>query len=146
MRRSKYSSMDRSIGLDRREFVKTAGVCSVAASGIVLGGPAFAEQAAQATPPAPPETNIADFTKVPKGKHALPGPVPGKVVKVTDARSLVDDKLDAKVIGEMVQKGVTQLTGKNLKESFGLFFTPSDIVGIKVNPVGPPLIHTEAPS
>jgi hypothetical protein len=143
---AKYSSMDRSLGLNRREFVKAAGVCSVAASGIVLGRPAFADegqQAAQAAPPAPPETNIADFMKVPKGRHALPGPFPGRVVKVTDARSLVDDRFDAKVIAEMVQTGVTRLTGKSMKESFNLFFTPSDIVGIKVNPVGAPLIHTK---
>ena len=29
-----------------------------------------------------------------------------------------------------------------MKESFGLFFDPRDVVGIKVNPVGPPLINT----
>ena len=37
----------------------------------------------------------------------------------------------------MFEKGLTRLTGKNLKESFALFFDKNDVVGIKVNPVGP---------
>jgi hypothetical protein len=112
----------------------------VAAGGLVLAGPTFG---AEQTPPVPVETNINDFMKVPKGKLSLPGLFPGKVVKVTDAKSLVDEKLDGKVIAQMVQKGITSLTGKNLKDSFRLFFTKRDVVGIKVNPVGPPLIHTK---
>ncbi|MBE3072166.1 MAG: DUF362 domain-containing protein, partial [Acidobacteria bacterium] len=140
MKRTRYSSMHDPSTLDRREFVKAAGVCTAAAGGLVLAGPAFgSEQAA----PAPVETNIAEFMKVPKGKHALPGPFPGRVVKVTDPRSLIDEKFDAKVIAEMVQKGITSLTGRNMKESFRMFFEPADVVGLKVNPVGPPLIHTK---
>jgi len=80
--------------------------------------------------------------KVPKGKHALPGPFPGRVVEVKDPRSLVDDRIDAKVVGEMFERGVRTLTGRGLKESFGLFFEAGDVVGVKVNPVGPPLINT----
>ena len=130
--------MEIGAGLNRREFVKTLGAASAAtASGLVLAGPAFGQ-----TPPAPVETNVADFTKVPRTPRSLPGPFPGRVVKVTDKRSLVDDKFDAKIIGEMFEKGLATLTGKNLKESFKLLIDPKDIVGIKVNPVGPPLIHT----
>jgi hypothetical protein len=43
----------------------------------------------------------------------------------------------------MVEKGIRTLTGKGMKDSFRLFFSPDDVVGIKVNPVGPPLIHTK---
>ena len=71
-----------------------------------------------------------------------PGPFPGRVVEVKDPRSLVDDKIDAKVVAEMFERGVRTLTGKDMKESFALFFEPGDVVGIKVNPVGPPLINT----
>jgi hypothetical protein len=46
------------------------------------------------------------------------------------------------VIAEMVKKGITQLTGKSIKDSYGLFFNKNDIIGLKVNPVGPPLINT----
>jgi hypothetical protein len=88
------------------------------------------------------QTNIADFQKVPRTPRAIPGPFPGKVVKVTDPRSYANDTFDVKVISEMVEKGITTLTGKNLKESFRLLIDPRDIVGLKVNPVGPPLINT----
>jgi len=133
--------------VNRREFVKTLGAASAAtAGGLVLAGPAFGQ-----TPPAPVETNIADFTKVPRTPRSLPGPFPGRVVKVTDTRSLVEEKADGKVVSEkfdgkviaaMFEKGLTTLTGKNMKESFKLLIDPKDVVGIKVNPVGPPLIHT----
>jgi hypothetical protein len=130
--------MSHTFPLDRREFIKTIGACSVAAGGIVLGVPAFGEQAATTKV----ETNIGDFLKVPKTKFSLPGPFPGRVVKVTDPRSLVGDNFDGKVIGEMVKKGITSLTGKDMKASFGLFFDKKDVIGLKVNPVGAPLINT----
>jgi hypothetical protein len=136
----RYMSMKESSRLDRREFVKAIGTCSIAASGLALGVPAGAQEKAAPLPPV--ETNIADFMKVPKGKFAIPGPFPGRVVKVTDARSLVNERFDGKVIAEMFQKGLQSLTGKGPKDSFRLFFEPTDIVGLKVNPVGPPLINT----
>jgi hypothetical protein len=165
----RYRSMDLTPGCNRRDFVKSVGAASaVAAGGLVLAGPGFG-QTPQA--PAPVETNIADFTKVPRTARSLPGPFPGKVVKVTDARSVIPDKpaapaerpsakpadapagqakkpdapparFDGKVIEEMVAKGITTLTGKSMKESFRLLIDPRDVVGIKVNPVGPPLINT----
>lgn len=139
MSRQSYRSLPTDIRPTRRELLKTLGaVSAVTASGAVLAGPAFGQTP---TPPAV-ETNIADFTKVARTPRSIPGPFPGKVVKVTDPRSLVDEKFDAKVIGEMFEKGLTSLTGKNLKESFRLLIDPKDVVGIKVNPVGPPLIHT----
>ncbi|MCX6552218.1 MAG: twin-arginine translocation signal domain-containing protein, partial [Acidobacteria bacterium] len=119
MKKHAYQPIDTSSAVSRRDFVKTVGVCSAAAGSIVLGVPS----AAQAPAP-PPETNIDDFMKVPKGKHALPGPFPGRVVEVKDPRSLVDDKLDARVVADMFAKGVRTLTGKDLKESYALFFEP----------------------
>ena len=56
--------------------------------------------------------------KVPKGKHALPGAFPGRVVEVKDPLSLVDDTIDAKVVAEMFEKGIRTLTGKDPKSSF----------------------------
>ncbi|MBP1633654.1 MAG: hypothetical protein H6Q10_228 [Acidobacteria bacterium] len=125
-------------GCSRREFVRTLGAASaVTAGGLVLAGPGFGQ-----APPAPVETNVGDFMKVPRTSRSLPGPFPGKVVKVTDARSLVDEKFDGKVIAEMFRKGLSTLTGKDPKDSFRLLIDPKDVVGIKVNPVGPPLINT----
>jgi len=127
------------LDLNRRDFVKTLGTCSVAAGGIVLGVPVFGQEKA---PPAKVETNIGDFVKVPRTKNSLPGSFPGRVIRVTDKLSLQQDRFDAKVIAGMVQKGITNLTGKNMKSSFQLFFKKDDIIGLKVNPVGPPLINT----
>jgi hypothetical protein len=129
------------LDLNRRDFVKTLGTCSVAAGGLVLGVPVFGQEK---TPPAKVETNIGDFMKVPRTKNSLPGPFPGRVVRVTDKLSLQQDKLDAKVIAGMMEKGIANLTGQNMKNSFGLFFKKDDVVGLKVNPVGPPLINTHA--
>lgn len=141
MSKRRYRSLPTDSRPTRRDFVKTIGAASaVTASGLVLAGPAFGQAPAQ--PPAPPETNLADFMKVPKTSRSLPGPFPGKVVKVTDKRSLVGETFDAKVVNEMVEKGIATLTGKNLKESFKLLIDPRDVVGLKVNPVGPPLINT----
>jgi len=137
----KYRSMTANLPPDRREFLKTLGVCSAAVSGgAILGTPAVL--GAQATPPKPVETNLDDFMKVPRTKFSVPGPFPGRVVKATDAKSLAGDRFDGKVIAGMVQKGITSLTGRDMKKSFDLFFDKKDIVGIKVNPVGPPLINT----
>jgi hypothetical protein len=140
MRKAKYTSMISSPpSMDRRDFVKTLGTCSAAAGSLVLGVPMFGQEQA---PPPKVETNIDDFMKVPKTGHSLPGPFPGRVIKVTDPRSLRENRLDAAVIEEMVQKGITKLTGKDLKDSFSLFFTKTDIIGLKVNPFGWPLINT----
>jgi hypothetical protein len=122
----------------RREFVKAVGACSAIAGTVVLGVPPVDAQ----EPAPPPETNIGDFMKTARGKHALPGPFPGRVVEVKDPRSLVEGRFDGKVIAEMFERGVRTLTGKDMKQSFQLFFEPGDVVGIKVNPVGPPLINT----
>jgi uncharacterized protein DUF362 len=140
MTKSAYSSMNRYLELDRRDFFKGLGVGTLAVGSLVLGLPAQANEAKPKKKKV--ETNLADFMKVPKGKYAIPGPFPGKVVQLTDPKSVAGGKFDLKVIGEMLKKGISGLTGKNLKDSFNMFFTKSDIVGLKVNPVGPPLIST----
>lgn len=99
-------------------------------------------QDAKPQPPPRPKTNVADALKVPRGKHALPGPFPGKVVQVEDAAATRDRTPDAKVVKAMVERGITGLTGQDLKGSFKRFFTKDDIVGIKVNPVGAKVIST----
>ena len=101
--RQRYQPMPTSTDVTRREFVKL-GAATAAAGGIVLGVPSV-PGAQERTPPPAPETNINDFMKVPKGKHALPGAFPGRVVEVKDPRSLVDDTIDAKVVAEMFERG-----------------------------------------
>jgi len=133
--------------VDRRNFLKIGGAVG---AGLVMSGRSLlaAQQAqtqtppAKKTPPPKPSTNIEEALKVPKTKWSLPGPFPGRVIEVADDKAMPEGKPDDAVIKAMVEKGIRELTGKDLKESFKLFFTTDDIVGLKVNPVGPGLIST----
>jgi len=143
-----YKSLSPDNALDRRNFFKLGGAVG---AGLVLGGrtlfalagPEPGQNApAPKSPPPRPKTNIEDALKVPRTAHSLPGPFPGKVVEVNDPKAMPDGKPDAKVIGAMFEKGLARLTDKTLQASFGLFFAKNDVVGLKVNPVGPGLIST----
>jgi len=124
--------------VSRRDFLKTG-----ITAGLVLGTPTLWAQDKEKSPPKKRmATNIDEVMKIPRTKNSLPGPFPGKVVEVSDPKAMEKDKPNAKVIDAMVRKGIENLTGKSLGESFGLFFNKDDVVGIKVNPVGPGLIST----
>ena len=138
MKKRSYRSMKPVLGVDRRAFLKAAG--TAAAAGAILGVPSFSEEELARKLPPKVETNIADFMKVPKGPHAIPGAFPGKVVQVTDAKSYVDGKVDSAVVMKMFDRGIAALTGKDPAKSFGFLFDKRDVVGIKVNPVGAPFI------
>lgn len=130
--------MDLCPGMRRREFVKSAVGVSLA-GGLVLGVPASGRQI---DVPSAPETNISDFMKVARTRFSLPGLCPGKVVEVKDKRSLTGNRFDQQVIDQMLETGITTLTGQSMGKSFELLFNRNDVVGLKINPVGPPLINT----
>lgn len=142
----RYRSMDSVLVADRRQFLVGLGACTVASGGAVLGvAPAFGDEqegGARSELPAKVETNIDDFMKVPRAACAIPGPFPGRVVQITDPRSFKDDVVDPAVVREMLADGLGRLTGVGPKESFEMLFSVDDVVGLKVNPVGPPLINT----
>ena len=130
----------RSSDFGRREFLKAGGA---AGAGLLLGTPlAWAENQSERTPPERPATNIDEALQTARTDRSLPGPFPGRVVEIRDPESIVEDRFDGRTIASMFEKGIARLTGTDLAESFRLFFTPEDIVGIKVNPVGPGLIST----
>jgi hypothetical protein len=132
--------MDNSFSVKRREFLKTSGVVG---AGLVLGNPSvWQEKKYKSGNPERIKTNIDDFLKIPKTKFSLPGLFPGKVVQVQDAQAMPDGKPDIEIIDQMFLSGIEHLTGKNLNDSFPLFFKKEDVVGIKVNPVGEGLIST----
>jgi hypothetical protein len=138
MKTKGYRSMEGRADINRRDMLKLgAGV------GLLLGTPtAWAQEAQKPQPPVRPATNIEEVLKVPKTAHSLPGPFPGRVVQVTDPASLHDNKVQPEIVTAMFEKGLQKLTGANLKKSFKLLFDKKDIVGIKVNPVGPGVIAT----
>src|SRR4030066_2134764 len=135
-----YRSLDLRGSLDRRDFLKMGGSAGI---GIWLGNPSLSALAQQTPAPPPrPKTNIEEALKVPKTKYSLPGLFPGRVVEVRDAGAVKDDKAVAKVVYRMFEKGLGGLTKKSGKDSFALLFRKDDVVGIKVNPVGPGTIST----
>ncbi|NIM12455.1 MAG: DUF362 domain-containing protein [Candidatus Aminicenantes bacterium] len=146
MSKGTYRSINNEIDgkMRRREFLKIGGGAGmVLGSGLVLGTPhLWAEEAKKQVPPPRCKTNINDALNVPKTRYSLPGLFPGRVIEVHDAGAMTENKVNAAVIKKMMEKGITTLTSKNLKESFGLFFKKNDVVGLKVNPVGAGLINT----
>ena len=140
MKKQPYQSMNNSFKVNRRNFLK---VSSAASAGLVLGTPTlWAQDAQKQKKPVRPKTNIDDVLKVPKTKYSLPGAFPGKVVEIHNPQAMTEEKVDSPIVKQMFQSGIQKLTNKNLKKSFKQFFEKDDIVGIKVNPVGPGLINT----
>src|SRR5215475_5625428 len=73
----------------------------------------------------------------------MPGPYPGKVVSVKSAKCLSEDglKIDGEVVREMMERGMRALTGEaKAIDSWRRFFTPDDVVGVKVNAGGRPWV------
>ncbi|MBN2171023.1 MAG: DUF362 domain-containing protein [Candidatus Krumholzibacteriota bacterium] len=127
----------------RRSFLKLGGAVG---AGMVMGNPAaWAAKHVSKRGPAPvrPLTNIDEALAAPRGPHALPGPFPGRVAEVRDAAALAPDGTpDAAAVRAMFERGLAALTGETPGAAWRRFFTPDDVVGIKVNPVGAGLIST----
>lgn len=129
--------------MDRRKFLKiTGGAGSALGAGLVLGRPVWPQDTKNAAPPVRPKTNIDDVLKIPRTQYSLPGLFPGRVVEINDPKAMTEKVVSADVVKTMIEKGITTLTGKSMKESFALLFKPDDVVGIKINPVGAGLIST----
>src|SRR6185295_11682294 len=68
---------------------------------------------------------------------------PAKVVSVHSAKSIEEatEKVDADTVRQMIERGMTALTGEKAPASaWKHFFTAADVVGIKVNCSGAPRI------
>jgi uncharacterized protein (DUF362 family) len=72
-------------------------------------------------------------------KLGIPGPYPGRVVAVHHPGSIVGDQYQREAVRQMMRKGMMDLTGAETPaEAWRVFFSPGDVVGIKLNPVGQP--------
>ena len=101
--------------LDRRDFLGRAGAALVGAG--VVGGLAGSERRSAGAGPAPPGTG---------------GKTP--IVLVRDDTAATDAGLNEPVVRDMLDKGITTLTGKDdPKDAWSSLFDPSDVVGLKVN-------------
>jgi Domain of unknown function (DUF362) len=73
----------------------------------------------------------------------MPGPYPGQVISVKSAKCLSEDglKINGEVVREMMERGMREMTGDSKTiDSWRRFFTPEDVVGIKVNAGGRPWV------
>lgn len=92
------------------------------------------------------KTNIDEALKHPRTENSMPGKYPGKVVKIKDPDSVVDDKPQEAEVYKMLAEGMLLLTGeKKLKKAWRHFVDKDEIIGLKVNPVaGKPLSTSHA--
>jgi hypothetical protein len=76
-----------------------------------------------------------------EGHLGMPGPYPGKVVKVASAKCVDEatNAANADVVREMMERGICGLTGDSKPlDAWKKFIEPKDIVGLKVNCGGHP--------
>ena len=95
--------------------------------------------AAAALPDTPKYHVVTAFQ--PTAHPGMPGPYPGSVISVKAEKSIdpESEKVDATVVAEMVRRGMIALTGETAaRDAWRKFFSPSDVVGIKVNCSGAP--------
>ncbi len=99
-----------------------------------------------AAPLAPADTSSLPQLRVvtkfaPAAVPGMPGPYPGRVVKVRSDRCVdtVTSAANDAVVREMMARGICALTGEaSPLQAWRRFFEPSDVVGIKVNCGGHP--------
>jgi uncharacterized protein (DUF362 family) len=75
----------------------------------------------------------------------MPGPYPGKVVRVHSEKSIdiATSKVDVPTVREMMSRGMRSLTGaKSERDAWGGFFNAKDVVGVKLNCSGAPNIRS----
>jgi hypothetical protein len=70
----------------------------------------------------------------------MPGLYPGRVVAVSHPGCIVNGKFYRDPINRMLEEGMSGLTGASGPEAWRQFFGRGDVVGIKVSPVGGPLV------
>jgi Domain of unknown function (DUF362) len=75
----------------------------------------------------------------------MPGRFPAQVASVHSPRALDEsnEKIDPAAVKQMMDRGMTALTGKQrLQDAWRDFFDPGDVVGLKLNCVGYPGVYS----
>ena len=95
--------------------------------------------AAAAIPEIPKYRVVSPFQ--PSAHPGMPGPYAGMVVSVEAEKSIdpQTETVDTPTVAEMVRRGMAALTGEAAaRDAWRKFFSPDDVVGIKVNCSGAP--------
>ena len=77
--------------------------------------------------------------------QGMPGPYRGQAASVHSERVIdeASEKVDAAAVREMIGRGMCALTGDaRPRDAWARFFTPADVVGIKVNASGAPGVYS----
>jgi uncharacterized protein (DUF362 family) len=121
--------------MDRRTFVKRT---CLGSAGLLLGGAKEAAADGVELPAAPP-IDVHELSQSKSSPLRIPGLYPGLVIELHDSRVIVGNRVSQPVISQMLERGMTELTGApNSKAAWEKFVVPTDIVGIKINPSGAP--------
>jgi uncharacterized protein (DUF362 family) len=76
-----------------------------------------------------------------KTKWSAPGLFPGRVVRVEHPGSIISGVYQREPVEQMMKRGMMELTGApDVTAAWRTFFEPSDVVGIKLNPVSRPYV------
>ncbi|HVP90150.1 MAG TPA: hypothetical protein VMS75_02925, partial [Terriglobales bacterium] len=95
-------------------------------------------------PPAEIKTNIDEVRRIPRVPGSMPGLYPGRVVKLDTVTASVAGSIAASKVKAAVNEGLAALTGeRDVRAAWRRFVSPSDVVGIKVNPIGEKLLSTK---
>ena len=125
--------------MNRRRFLQKAAWGAVAAS---------TGQLAAYTPHDLPSVSLPKLdihapTRAKASPLGMPGLLPGRVVEVFDPACITHGEVSAPAVQAMVDRGLKELTGeKNSAAAWKRFVSPEDVVGLKVNASGAPLIMT----
>ena len=122
--------------MDRRTFVKTS---CLGSAGIFLGFDPNAPGQENVTLPEPPPIEVHGLPQAKRSQLGMPGLFPGRVVELSDPKSIVRNRVSQPIIGRMIEQGIKELTGESsLRTAWSRFIEPIDVVGIKINPSGAP--------
>lgn len=122
--------------MDRRAFVKRSCLGGVALFLDHWGtSPAYSQDL---IPPVPP-IHVNEPAGASVSSLRMPGLYPGRVVEISDERSIVANRVSQSIVGQMIEQGIRELTGeKDARLAWSKFIQPQDTVGIKINPSGAP--------
>lgn len=122
--------------MDRRAFVKRSCLGGVALFVDHWGtSPAYSQDL---IPPAPP-IHVNELEGRSVSPLRMPGLYPGRVVEISDQRSIVANRVSQSIVRQMIELGMRELTGeKDPRVAWSKFIQPQDTVGIKINPSGAP--------
>ncbi|MGE5313695.1 MAG: DUF362 domain-containing protein [Acidobacteriota bacterium] len=124
----------------RRTFVRSLAAGSL---GAAVFHPSFSMTASALAPEGPTATNVKDAERYPRTADSMPGKFPGRVVQVTSERSMAENTINEPEIARMVREGIMKLTGaEDAPSAWRMFVSPTDRIGLKVNPIGGTLLST----